>query len=165
VVANSTQHMSDADLGAIAHFLKSIPASDQGRKFAYDPALATALHAGNISVRGALDYVNNCAACHLTSGKGYTDTFPALAGNPVINAADPVSLIHIVLTGGTIPSTQAEPTHFTMPPFADRLSDQEVADVVTFIRSSWGNNAPPVDPALVTSLRATLNAAWPARQQ
>jgi mono/diheme cytochrome c family protein len=50
-----------------------------------------------------------------------------------------------------------------MPPFADRLSDQEVADVVTFIQSSWGDNAPPIDPGLVTSLCATLNAVQPAR--
>jgi mono/diheme cytochrome c family protein len=161
VVSDSTQHMSDADLAAIAHFLKSVPASAQQRQFTYDPKVAKALYAGDVSARGALTYVNNCAACHLTSGKGYTDTFPALAGNPVVNAADPVSLIHIVLMGGTIPSTQAEPTHFTMPPFASRLSDQEIADVVSFIRSSWGNTSSPVDATTVMKLRGTLNAPDP----
>jgi mono/diheme cytochrome c family protein len=163
VVSDSTQHMSDADLTAIAHFLKSLPASSQQQRFTYDPEVSNALYTGDVSPTGALTYVNNCAACHLTSGKGYTDTFPALAGNPVVNAADPVSLIHIVLMGGTIPSTQAEPTHFTMPPFASRLSDQEIADVVTFIRASWGNNASRVDATAVSKLRETLKAPQTTR--
>jgi mono/diheme cytochrome c family protein len=142
--------------------LKSLPALRQEQAFSYNPAVATALHAGNVSARGALDYVNNCAACHLTSGQGYADTFPALAGNRVVNAADPTSLIHIVLTGATIPSTSVAPTHFTMPPFAARLSDQEIADVVSFITSSWGNSGSQIDPAQVASLRAALNAPQPA---
>jgi alcohol dehydrogenase (quinone), cytochrome c subunit len=156
VVFHSTQYMSDADLQAIAHFLKKLPPSGNDQKFAYDPAVGDALYKGDVAKVGALDYINNCAACHLTSGKGYADTFPALAGNPVVNAGDPSSLIHIVLTGGTIPSTKVEPTHFTMPPFHARLTDQEIADLLSFIRSSWGNNAPAVDVGLVAKLRATL---------
>jgi alcohol dehydrogenase (quinone), cytochrome c subunit len=157
VVFDSTQHMTDADLKAIAHFLKKLPPSAGDHTFTYDQTVATALYHGDVSKTGALEYVNNCSACHLTSGKGYVDTFPALAGNPVVNAADPSSLIHIVLKGGTIPSTKAEPTHFSMPPFEARLSDQQVADVLSFIRSSWGNNAPAVDAAQVAKLRATLD--------
>jgi mono/diheme cytochrome c family protein len=79
--------------------------------------------------------------------------FPALAGNPVLQTADATSLINIVLNGGTLPATHAAPSTFTMPAFAWRLSDQEVADVVNFIRASWGNNAAPVNTSQVTGLR------------
>jgi len=156
VVFHSTQDMSDADLQAIAHFLKSLPSAADDRKFAYEPAVTAALHMGDVSKTGAIDYLNNCAACHTSSGKGYPLTFPALAGNPVVNAADPSSLIHIVLSGGTVPSTGSEPTAFTMPGFKNRLTDQEIADVLNFIRSSWGNDAAQVDAGQVANIRASL---------
>jgi DNA-binding ferritin-like protein/mono/diheme cytochrome c family protein len=156
VVSDSTQNTSDADLQAIAHFLKKLPGAGQGPKFAYNSAVSTALYQGDVSKVGALDYINNCAGCHLTSGKGYADTFPALAGNPVVNVDDPTSLIHIVLTGGMIPSTKVEPTHFTMPPFRDRLTDQEVANMLSFVRSNWRNRSSAVDVGQVAKLRATL---------
>ncbi|MDF7674571.1 cytochrome c [Acetobacteraceae bacterium ESL0709] len=156
VVFHSTQHMSDADLQAIAHFLKTLPASKKEQPFAADPAVGKELSEGHVTRVGARTYIDNCAACHLTSGKGYNDTFPALANNPVVNAADPSSLIHIVLVGDTIPSTAVEPTHFSMPSFAHRLSDQEVADVVTFIRTSWGNKGAAVSADEVAKLRAKI---------
>jgi mono/diheme cytochrome c family protein len=152
VVEHSTQYMTDEDLHAIARYLKSLPAQ-RPDAFVYAPAAGTALAAGNVSARGAMDYLNSCAACHLSSGQGYVSTFPALAGNPVVNAADPASLISIVLHGGTEPATAAAPARFTMPPFGGRLSDQEIADIVTFIRSSWGNQAPAVAPEQVAKIR------------
>ena len=72
--------------------------------------------------------------------------------------ADPASLLHIVLTGGAEPATAKAPTHFAMPPFSDRMTNQEVADVLTFIRSSWGNDAPAVEATQVARSRATLHA-------
>jgi mono/diheme cytochrome c family protein len=159
VVIHSTQFMTSPDLQAIAHYLKSLPGTSGQAGVAYQPAASVALAAGNVSARGALDYLNNCAACHLSSGRGYQQTFPALAGNPVVNAPDPVSLITIVLTGGSEPPTADAPTHFTMPSFGARLTDQEVTDIVTFIRSSWGNAAGPVAPAEVARVRAATKAA------
>lgn len=156
-VSQSTQHMTDGDLQAIAHYLKTLPASPGDKAFAYDPTVAKELYAGKVERQGALTYVNNCAACHLTSGKGYTETFPALAGNPVVNGPDPTSLIHIVLSGAMMPGTHAAPTRFAMPPFGDRLSDQEVADVVTFIRTSWGNQGSAVDAAAVAKFRKLMD--------
>ncbi|HVE21689.1 MAG TPA: cytochrome c [Acidocella sp.] len=161
VVTHSTSHMQLSDLQAIAHFIKSLPGSGQEQAFVYNPAVALELQRGDVSARGAQDYLNNCASCHLSSGAGYTDTFPALAGNPVVNAANPVSLIHIVLTGGSTPPTAGAPTSFTMPGFADRLSDQEVADIVTFIRSSWGNQGAPIDASTVAGVRKAINAPEP----
>ncbi len=160
VVSHSTQFMTDADLHAIAHYLKSLPAdgAPQNHASAAKDTTDAMLAAADVSRPGALDYLNNCAACHLSSGKGYRETFPALVGNPVVNADDPTSVIHIILGGATMPATAKAPTHFTMPPFAGRLTDQEIADLATFVRLSWGNSAPPVDAAQVAKLRAAIGA-------
>ena len=115
--------------------------------------MAQALWKGDDSKPGASVYIDNCAACHRTDGHGYTRVFPALAGNPVLQTADATSLINIVLNGGTLPATHTAPSTFTMPAFAWRLSDQEVADVVSFIRGSWGNQGAPVKASDVADLR------------
>ncbi|NNB45879.1 c-type cytochrome [Pseudomonas chlororaphis] len=154
VVVHSMQYMSEEDLTAIARYLKSLPAVDANdQPHQYDKAVAEALWKGDDSKPGASVYIDNCAACHRTDGHGYTRVFPALAGNPVLQSADATSLIHIVLKGGTLPATHTAPSTFTMPAFAWRLSDQEVADVVNFIRTSWGNQGSEVKAADVAGLR------------
>ena len=154
VVTHSMQYMTDADLTAIARYLKSLPANDPNdQPHVYDKQVAQALWKGDDSKPGASVYIDNCAACHRTDGHGYTRVFPALAGNPVLQSEDPTSLIHIVLKGGTLPATHTAPSTFTMPGFAWRLSDQEVADVVTFIGTSWGNKGTTVKPGDVAKLR------------
>ncbi|AZE92209.1 Gluconate 2-dehydrogenase, membrane-bound, cytochrome c [Pseudomonas orientalis] len=154
VVVHSMQYMSQDDLTAIARYLKSLPAVDpKDQPHQYDKQVAQALWKGDDSKPGASVYIDNCAACHRTDGHGYTRVFPALAGNPVLQTADATSLINIVLNGGTLPATHAAPSTFTMPAFAWRLSDQEVADVVSFIRSSWGNQGAPVSAGDVADLR------------
>lgn len=145
VVEHSMQYMSDADLRAIASYLKTLPAANPSDEpHHYNEEVAQALWRGDDSKPGASVYIDNCAACHRTDGHGYARVFPALAGNPVIQTTDATSLINIVLKGGTLPATRTAPSTFTMPGFAWRLSDQEVADVVNFIRGSWGNQAPAV---------------------
>jgi mono/diheme cytochrome c family protein len=79
--------------------------------------------------------------------------FPPIAANPVVVAPNPDSLVSIVLQGAMTPHTASTPAQFAMPPFAWRLSDQQVADVATFVRRSWGNDATPVDIGIVASLR------------
>ncbi len=154
VVVHSMQYMSQDDLTAIARYLKSLPAVDpKDKPHQYDQQVAQALWKGDDSKPGASVYIDNCAACHRTDGHGYTRVFPALAGNPVLQTADATSLINIVLNGGTLPATHAAPSTFTMPAFAWRLSDQEVADVVSFIRGSWGNQGAPVSASDVADLR------------
>ncbi|AZE64288.1 Cytochrome c, mono-and diheme variants [Pseudomonas synxantha] len=154
VVVHSMQYMSQDDLTAIARYLKSLPAVDpKDQPHQYDKQVAQALWKGDDSEPGASVYIDNCAACHRTDGHGYTRVFPALAGNPVLQTADATSLINIVLNGGTLPATHTAPSTFTMPAFAWRLSDQEVADVVSFIRGSWGNKGAPVNASEVADLR------------
>lgn len=154
VVVHSMQYMSQDDLTAIARYLKSLPANDPAdQPHQYDKQVAEALWKGDDSKPGAAVYIDNCAACHRTDGHGYTRVFPALAGNPVLQSDDATSLIHIVLKGGTLPATHTAPSTFTMPAFAWRLSDQEVADVVNFIRTSWGNQGSKVKAGDVADLR------------
>ncbi|HEN8712417.1 TPA: cytochrome c [Pseudomonas putida] len=154
VVEHSMQHLSDADLTAIARYLKTLPASDpHDQPHVYDKHVAQALWNGDDSKPGAAVYVDNCAACHRTDGQGYTRVFPALAGNPVVQTADATSLIHVVLDGGTVPATHTAPSNLTMPAFGWRLSDQEVAEVVNFIRTSWGNHGSAVSASDVKVIR------------
>ena len=154
VVVHSMQYMSEEDLTAIARYLKTLPAVDpKDQPHQYDKQVADALWKGDDSKPGASVYIDNCAACHRTDGHGYTRVFPALAGNPVLQTADATSLINIVLNGGTLPATHTAPSTFTMPAFAWRLSDQEVADVVSFVRGSWGNKGAPVKANDVANVR------------
>jgi len=142
VVQHSLQHLTAEDATAIARYLKSLGAKDPNQVgFTPDDTVAKALWKGDDSKTGASVYVDSCAACHKTDGSGYARFFPELRGNPVVLASDPTSLIHIVLSGAQLPGMKGAPTAITMPAFGWRLNDQQVADVVNFIRTSWGNTA------------------------
>ncbi|WP_347559027.1 cytochrome c [Robbsia sp. KACC 23696] len=157
VVENSTQYMTDADLTAIAQYLKTLkPVRADQAPLAYNDATEQMFHSGKASSNGAIQFLNNCAACHRTTGLGWKETFPALALSSTVNTQDPTSLIHIVLGGAEMPWTTSAPTHYAMPAFAQRLNDQDIADLLTFVRSGWGNNAPPVTPDMVAKVRKTL---------
>jgi alcohol dehydrogenase (quinone), cytochrome c subunit len=160
VVVHSTQLMSDADLNAVAKYLKTLsPAAADGSGFKADPASAKALAAGHELNRGAEVYVDNCAACHRSNGEGSAKVLPAIAGNPSVLAPDPSSLIRLVLAGSSLPGTATAPSALGMPGFAWRLSNDEVAQLLTFIRSSWGNQAPAVSAGAVGKVRAVLDRA------
>ena len=158
VIHHSTQHFTDEDLTAIASYLKSLPA---GKDDLPMPAVAiTPVKAPDTlySSRGGLGYTQFCADCHRPDGGGVKGMFPPLNGNPGIVAANPTTLLHITLTGWKTPQTAAHPRVYTMPGFA-RLQDDEIAEILSFVRSSWGNAAPAIKPAQVTSMRKQLNPA------
>ena len=158
VIIHSTQYMTPADALATAKYLKSLRNPDAGAAtpFAYDAAEHLALKNGDAGKPGARIYLDNCAACHRPDGLGYDRVFPRLAGNPVVQAGNPESLVSIVLEGSQTPRTARTPAQFTMPRFAWRLSDKDVADVLSFIRSSWGNSASPVSSPEVANSRESL---------
>ena len=154
VIANSTQFLSVDDATAVARYLKSIKDTGSGAGiYADNPATSQALRSGDASGRGAMLYLDNCAACHRPDGKGYEGVFPALAGNPVLATKEVHSLARIVLDGMQTARTASTPAQFSMPSFAARLSDQEVSDILTFVRSSWGNQAAAVEAKDVRPLR------------
>lgn len=163
VVQHSMQHMSDADLTAIARYLKTLPSNDpQETPYVYDDTAARALRTGDASAPGAAVYRDSCTACHRSDGRGYNRVFPALGGNPVVQGKDATSLIHVLLTGNTLEGTKTAPSSFTMPAFGWRLNDQEVADVTNFVRTSWGNTGSTVSASDVAKVRKTVNVHAPA---
>jgi alcohol dehydrogenase (quinone), cytochrome c subunit len=154
VVVHSTQHMSDADLDAIAAYLKTLaPGPGSSAKFAVNPATAAALAKGKEAGRGAEVYDDNCASCHRTDGEGSPKVLPKIAGNSTVLADDPDSLIRLVLIGSTLPGTAGAPSPLGMPGFGWRLSNEEVAQLLTFVRSSWGNQASSVSASEVSRVR------------
>jgi mono/diheme cytochrome c family protein len=163
VVAKSTQYMTDEDLMAIADYLKTLPPSDEkdhGRPdsalYANDAATTNALREGATGMRGAQVYLDNCNACHRSDGSGANRTFPSLIKNEAINAKDPISLIHLVLSGSAMPCTRTAPSAIAMPEFGWRLTDQELADVLSFVRGSWGNHVPGISTGEVGRVRKAL---------
>jgi mono/diheme cytochrome c family protein len=157
VVGMSTQYLRDDDLAAIADYLKSLPSASgkvaSSSAASADAVTTDALRTGRQLTPGAQLYLDNCNACHRSDGAGVTRTFPALARSSVVNTADPTSLIHLVLAGSAMPSTRTAPSALAMPDFAWRLNDQQVADVLSFVRGSWGNQAPAVAASDVEHLR------------
>lgn len=161
VVEKSTQHLKPSDLQAIGLYLKTLPAASAASVVLpkYDVSAARALASGSDKSLGAITYINNCNACHRSSGFGYAQTFPALAQNGSLNASDPTSVIRIILSGSQMAWTKTAPTHYAMPGFAERLSNHEVAAVASFVRSSWGNHAGAVTDAQVARVRAEIGAS------
>ena len=156
VIHHSTQHFTDADLTAIASYLKSLPA---GKEELPMPAVANAPALAPetlFSTRGGLGYTQFCADCHRPDGGGVKGIFPPLNGNPSILSPNPTSLLHITLTGWQTAQTAAHPRVYTMPGFA-RLSDAEIAEILSFVRSSWGNDAAAIKPAQVARMRKQLD--------
>lgn len=151
VVFRSTQYLSENDLNAMAVFLQSL--RDAGEA-------AAAPNAGHASSdepflrRGARLYERQCAQCHGDEGEGAQGAYPALAGNRAVTMQVPANVIRVVLSGGFLPATAGNPRPYGMPPYAHVLDDAEVAAVVTYIRSAWGNAAAPVTQLEVMQYRA-----------
>ncbi|HEY5210864.1 MAG TPA: cytochrome c [Stellaceae bacterium] len=160
VINNSTPYMSDADLGAIATYLKSLPARGRDQPiYAHDDATTKMLRAANPTDPGAAIYFGQCVSCHVDTGQGFAPYLPPLAGNPTVLDSDPASLINIVLNGSTPIVVKGTPDAYRMPQFRINLSDKDIADVVTFIRQGWGNKAGPVTPAQVADMRKATDPA------
>ena len=147
VVRNSTQHMSEADLKAVAVYLQSLPPRAPA-------APAAVARAADYAAGGKL-YGERCADCHGPQGEGQPGIYPPLDGNSSVTEPAGINAVRSVLLGGFAPSTAGNPEPYSMPPFAQQLSDAEVAAVTNYIRQSWGNHAAPVLPADVSRLRHT----------
>jgi mono/diheme cytochrome c family protein len=161
VVEDSTQYLDDQDLLAIASYLKSLPANGNGgtydaRSRAAQQSVA-ALRTGDDERPGAGLYQSACARCHKSDGAGEAFKYPRLAGNPAVLSEKPDSLVRMVLQGGNAPSTEHGPQPKKMPAFADKLTDTEIARVLTFVRSAWGNDASPVTTRDVRSMRDAVS--------
>lgn len=150
VVQQSLQHLSDSDINAMAVYLQALPPGPRSRPFERDgsPEAAAFLAAG------ARLYERHCVDCHGANGAGQAPAYPPLAGNQALTMESAVNPIRIVLNGGFAPGTAGNPRPYSMPPFSHVMSDTEVAQVVSYLRSAWGNNAAPVGGTEVNRYRA-----------
>ncbi|MEJ7688230.1 MAG: c-type cytochrome [Variovorax sp.] len=139
VVYSSTQYLNDEDVRAMAVYLKSLP----GQAPAAEPAALVPRDAGTMA-RGARIYDQRCAYCHGDAGQGAPGAYPALAGNRAVNMLSTVNLVQVLRRGGFLPATAGNPRPYGMPPFGHVLDDNDIAAVLTYVRASWGNDAPPV---------------------
>ena len=147
-IMSSTSHMSDGDLNAIATYLKSLPPI---------PAKAPAPPNSRTMQAGEAVYVARCSACHSEPGAGEPRDYPNLAGDTLVMGLNPETVIRIVLQGAESAVTANAVTTYSMPSFA-ALKDQDIADVTTYIRNSWGNRTSSVSKKDVRALRETLAA-------
>jgi mono/diheme cytochrome c family protein len=148
-VEHSSQHWTDQDLMAVAVYLKDGAKPAEAAK----PIAATDAS----MVAGKAIYADRCSACHTPNGDGVVNLFPKLAMAPLINSNDPSSLIRVVLSGSRAGATDAAPTAPAMPAFGWNLSDENVADVLTYVRNTWGNAAPAVSSTNVKDVREALS--------
>ena len=168
VVHDSMQYLDDDDLHAIAVYLKDQPGDEKSR--GSQPAGSTRASADTgkatkTSVdrerfaRGRGYYVDQCEGCHMENGEGIPGVFPPLKGNSVVQASDPGTMVHIILTGAKTAATRDKPTGLAMPAFDWKLDNQQIADLATYLRNAWGNRAEPVAASKVADTRSTVVAA------
>ncbi len=142
VVHNSLSKLPDEDIKAIAAYLKATPS--RAYPVDDDPDLRKRA--------GGLVYLNNCSTCHQPNGDGVPKAFPNLAGNGAVTAEKPDNVISAALGG--LPGGGS---YGAMPSFAGTLTDRQIADVVNYVRNSWGNYAPATaTPDMVASIRSSM---------
>ena len=152
---NSTQFMSDDDLSAIARYLKALPGEPRrdGAPWQYQATAAAP------DAPGAHTYATRCASCHGADGKGQAEWMPPLAGATSMLAAENASAINITLNGSQRIVAAGVPDAYRMPAFREQLSDREIAEVLSFARSAWGNQGSAVQAKAVGELRGHTDPA------
>jgi mono/diheme cytochrome c family protein len=145
VVVNSTSKMSDADVRAIAVYLKGLPPARR-ETIVTPPDEAT-------MKTGQAVYAKFCIACHEADGTGSPRIYPPLPANALLQSVNPSSTLRITLDGAHTVTTPRAPNTGEMPAYARQLSDEEIAAVANYIRNSWGNSGPLVTPAQVAKAR------------
>jgi mono/diheme cytochrome c family protein len=147
-VTNSTSKFEDADLRAIAAYLKDQPSETTANN-------GGAPDAAVMNMGGAI-YADECSACHTPDGRGVDGLFPVLNGSASVQSVDPTSILRVILRGARGVATDPAPTAAAMPSFGWLLNDEQVAAVATYVRNAWANRAPGVDAATVGKTRHTL---------
>lgn len=149
-ISESSSHVAEADLHAIAIYLKSQPGQAHERDHpvsADDPFMRA----------GAAIYADACSSCHTSTGSGIAGLFPALAGGAAIQQENPASVLRVILRGAHLVSTAQAPRGPAMPSFAWQLDNAQIAAVATYVRNAWGNAAPSVSASTVGDVRRQLS--------
>jgi cytochrome c oxidase cbb3-type subunit 2 len=133
-----------------------------GPAMAGPPTAASATASANVTspaggydaAKAATLYTTNCSSCHQANGEGLPGAFPSLRNDAVVDKDDATKHIQVVLQGMHDARVSGVVYTSAMPPFAGTLSDAEIADIIDYERSSWGNHGKPVDAAQVAAERA-----------
>lgn len=144
VITHSTALMTGADRAAIAAYLKSLPA---------DKPVAAGSPPAEQMTAGEGIFFTRCEVCHRIGGP--SGGFPQLPGNTLVQGRSPNTVLRVILGGSQAIGLKNGKMPYSMPAFAT-LSDDEIADVATYIRNAWGNRAPAVAAAEVKALRHTV---------
>lgn len=144
VVAQSLQHWQEADLRAVAGYLLDLPVETPQAIDADPPA-------AGLAARGAKLYQQRCADCHGDRGQGRAGAYPPLAGNLTVLQPELHTLVQLLQHGGFAPSTRGNPRPHGMGP--QFLKDEDMAAVLTHIRTQWGNDAGAVSALAVLKAR------------
>ena len=150
----SFQYFHDDDLVAMANYVKSLPDHGVEKPKPIDAANPQ-------MINGKKVFIDNCIACHVINGEGISSMIPAFKDNGTIQGQSSESMTHILLNGSKGAITRSNPTGAAMPAFAWKLTDTQIADVLTYIRNEWGNAAQAVSPREVKEMRKTLGATAP----
>jgi mono/diheme cytochrome c family protein len=121
------------------------PSAPQAPKETSDQILASGLQV----------YTTNCLSCHQVDGSGVPNMQPALAGDPVMNG-DPNLLIRVVLKGPAAVLPEDRPTYGNTMPAFHNLTDQQIADVLTYVRHNFGNQSGAIEESQVQTIRSQL---------
>jgi mono/diheme cytochrome c family protein len=159
VVHDSTQHLDDKDLHAMAVYLKDLPPHESRPANSATAAGSGSKQDADRLARGRGFYLDDCAGCHMENGEGIAGVFPPLKGNAVVQAKDPETVVHVILSGQKTAVTRDNPAGLAMPAFDWKLGNDEIADLVTYLRSAWGNAAGAVSGDKVADTRSTVVAA------
>jgi mono/diheme cytochrome c family protein len=149
VVMNSTRNLTREDDEAIATYLKALAPNKQSDPRQPSPASMSS---------GETLYSIHCGTCHLPTGLGSASTAPPLVGSSVVLTPDPASMINIVLRGPVLPDQPPSPEWQnrrwqSMPAFGEKLSDEEAAALLSYVRASWGNREGAVTEQQVAEQR------------
>lgn len=144
VIMGATRHLKEEDAQSVAIYLQSLaPITPDSSSKASDEKLS----------EGARHFTVHCGTCHLGTGTGGDGLGVPLAGSTVVQASDPATLINVILHGPEIPPFPFDTGRMDMKPFGDKLRDEEVAEVASYVRASWGNDAGEVTVEQVKSQR------------
>ena len=144
VITESTSQLNDGDIQAMAVYLKSLPPLERAPQHEMDPDDFRAAE---------VLYTIHCGTCHLPTGLGDPSIGPALAGSSVVQAEDPASLINSIIYGAIVPTPAPPDAWETMEALGDKLDDDEIALLSTYMRANWGNRGGKVTEADVERQR------------
>lgn len=145
VIMNSTRNLTDSDVQAMAAYIKSLPAT----------ATESDKPSADLIQSGETVYNVNCGTCHLPTGLGNQDenSGARLAGSPIVQASNPAALINVIIYGPQLPNPPLPKRWKPMDGFGDKLADDEIAALATYLRNTWGNTGSAVTTDQVAKQR------------